>query len=110
MRPRCTRWGSSRRPNSRWSSPLPPRNGGEEDGDALAQTDYLTGSVGWLTSVRSLQLIPEIIVSRCSYEGQVDSADFGEDPEIAGRGAPEPETLEEGYWLILLGLTIAAPF
>ena len=77
-----------------------------DESDGMEQTDYLTGSVGWLTSVGSLQLAPEIIVSRCTYEGEVDETDFGTD------GGPDepPETMEEGYWLFLVGLTIAAPF
>jgi len=76
----------------------------------LAQTHYLTGSVGWLTTIGTVEIAPEIIVSHASYAGRVYPLDFGEDDGGPSSAEPKGEWLEDGYWLFLTGVTISAPF
>jgi len=71
-----------------------------EDDGPFAPTHYFSGSIGWLTRVGPFELAPEVIVSRASSAGSLEG----------GWPSPQAEWHEKGYWIILTGVTMSAPF
>jgi hypothetical protein len=83
-------------------------HGGAEtdDPDTSMPTNTIAGSIGYLAQLGALQIIPEIIVSRASYEDQSVTYSGSSD----GNVSTAVETTDRTYWLFLVGLTVAAPF